>query len=117
MQVQVLIIFDKKKSHFGKMSAPTVERLCAAADAKPPRALQHELTPADNAQSEVNFVVLVPPHRVDAHGESVQTYGTLRREAAPAIRADVGGGKWPAWSTASPCSFRFEVLFVAACCI
>lgn len=92
-----------------QMSAPSPEKLAAAAAAQPSRALQHELMTADNAQSEVNFVILMPPHRVDAHGESVQTYGTLRREAAPAIRADVGGGKWPAWSTASPSSFRFEV--------
>lgn len=89
--------------------SPSMHRLEAAARNRPPRAQQHDLMTAAHAQPDVNFVILMPPLRRNQDGESTEILGTLRREAAPAIRSDVGGGKWPSWSTISPCSFRFEV--------
>ena len=82
--------------------APSLQSLSDAARRRPQRALVHDAVTPACAQPEVNFVILVPP------GMS-QGKGTLRREAMPAIRSDVGGGKWPAWSKLSPCSYRYEV--------
>ena len=84
-------------------AAPSLEHLAAEAAKGLPRAHVHEEMKPGQAQHLVNFVILVPPSFKEGTG-------TLRREAAPAIRADVGGGKWPAWSRLSPRSFRYEVL-------
>jgi hypothetical protein len=86
-----------------------LERLSASAHKQTSRAYEHDAVTATQAQAEVNFVILMPPPYRNNHGDFVQTFGTLRREAAPAIRVDVGGDLWPSWTCVSPCSFRFEV--------
>ena len=88
-------------------AGPWLQELEAAARAQPPRAYEHEPMTANKAQRHVNFVIVIPPQRRGG-SELQECVGTLRREAAPPVRHDVGGHLWPGWNRLSPCSFRFE---------
>ena len=85
-----------------RLAVPSVDLLRAAAAKRPRRAPVMEVSPAD-AQSFVNFVVLVP--RIEGEEE---LSGTLRAEAAHAESNDLVDPPWTSSTTASTCSFRFE---------
>jgi len=85
-----------------RLAVPSMELLRTTAARRPRRAPVMEVSPAD-AQSFVNFVVLVP--RIE--GEEGLS-GTLRAEAAHKENYDLVDPPWTNETTASTCSFRFE---------